>query len=51
MMRETRSARSGRRTSYGFCEGTHGQEPGRCYDARERCKGTRYRAVPALTWS
>jgi len=44
-----RSARLVSRTSCGFCEGTHGQEPGRCYDASGRCKGTCYSAVPALT--
>ena len=33
----------------GFCEGGHGQEPGKCHDRHGRCKGTDYGAVPALT--
>jgi hypothetical protein len=35
------------RSSCGFCEGTHGQPRGRCYDSSGRCKGTCYSAVPA----
>jgi hypothetical protein len=37
------------RWSCGFCEGGHGQAPGKCYDDHGRGKGTCYGAVPALT--
>jgi len=40
-----RSARQAARMSCGFCEGTRGQEPGRCYDASGRWKGTCYGAA------
>jgi hypothetical protein len=45
--RGTRSARTGERTSYGFCEGGHGQLEGVCYDVHGRCKGTWPGFVPA----
>jgi hypothetical protein len=34
---------------YGFCEGGHGQAPGKCYDDHGQGKGTYHGAVPALT--
>jgi hypothetical protein len=45
---DTRPAKASR-SSWGFCEGGHGQPPSVCYDANGRCKGTCYGAVPALT--
>jgi len=32
----------------GFCEGGHGQAPGKCYDDHGRGKGTCYGARPGL---
>ena len=32
----------------GFCEGGHGQAPGKCYDDHGRGNDTDYGAVPAL---
>src|SRR4029077_20400989 len=37
------------RSSCGFCEGGHGQAPGKCYDDHGRGNGTCYGAVPVLT--
>jgi len=45
--RDTRSVRTGDRTSCGFCEGGHGHPEGVCHDVHGRCKGTWPGFVPA----
>jgi hypothetical protein len=40
-LRDDRPAKASR-SSRGFCEGGHGQPPGKCYDDHGRCNGTYY---------